>query len=1029
MADGVYAKLHEALRDALAQGLRWPGLRPVQEATYEAAQTGRDLVVLAPTAGGKTEAALLPVLDSLLKRPAKGLGGLYICPLKALLNNLEPRVKHLSELVGLSAFKWHGDVEDALKRGFLKEPADLLMTTPESLEAMLLSTRVDVRALFEAARFAVIDEVHAFAADDRGAHLLSVLERLEARAGRRLQRIALSATVGNPEVLARWLAGSTERQVEVVSPPRLPTQRVLKVMAVPPEDAFASVAAQEAAGKKALMFVDSRRQAEAAAAALKARNVRVFVHHSSVAKEARAEAERAFAEADTATIVATSTLELGIDVGDLDLVQQLGAPRTVSSFLQRLGRTGRRGEAARMSFYTSDDFTLVQAVALVELAKQGWVEPLTPSRRAWHVLAHQIIASSLERPGTLATELWQVLRRAWPFTGVEEAEFLALVRQLAEQQVLHAAGGTIALGPAGEQRFSRRNYFDLFSVFEGARAVQVTTVTGEEVGTLQTSFVLGQPPGFAFLLAGRIWEVVDTDVEQGTIRARPARHGRLPRWLGYPAAGVSRRVAEEHRKVLQSDQMPSYLVGAAQPELERIRGEWKGPVSTEGWPVIDRSGELSIATFAGARVNQTLGRALSELRGWTTSSDGYQVRIRSETAKSESVRDALAQLARDGFTPELVHRMARPFAARPFSRFQDLLPKELAEEQLAERVLAVDEAKSALAGIRFPELKLVEEPASLAFLTTAFREGAPEPQRPVQPLEPWVVDDVSGWEPAADEPRGKRPKLWLKDPNGDTWLRKLPRDSRPFEPAIEALVLRIARAIGIEAPESRGARWGGPEQRGIVIKRFHDPADESLSLGIDVIRGVFSAYQPTDFTQHTLDRVFSTLAAVEQRQGAVALQQRLVDILVFDAWIGNSDRHQENWGILVRPAKAPRLAPMFDPAACLGIELTDDKPLLDPKCADATVRKYVSKCPSGFGDDVRLVGQEVVVTWLESNVSGWRETMQAWCRRFEEVMPHVEKYLQSVQDDWLPSARRALALRLLRTRLAWLKERADAADQ
>jgi hypothetical protein len=287
------------------------------------------------------------------------------------------------------------------------------------------------------------------------------------------------------------------------------------------------------------------------------------------------------------------------------------------------------------------------------------------------------------------------------------------------------------------------------------------------------------------------------------------------------------------------------------------------------------------------------------------------------------------------------------------------------------------------------------------------------------------VEEVSGWEQVSQEPRGKREKFWVRDTTGAIWLRKLPLEVRPFEHAIEATVLRIARAVGLEVPEAHVAAWrvGDVLRRGIVIRKFiGENEPRALSLGSEVIRGAHPDYVPDQYPQHTLERVFGTLADLEQKQGAVDLQKRLTDILVFDAWLGNSDRHQENWGIIVSSGAPPRLAPMFDPAACLGGELLDGNARLEPTCSDASIRKYIENCPSGFGNGTRMVGQETVVRWLRANMSGWDDTIRAWTQRYDQAVPMVERFMVSVPDDWYSQQRRAFAVRVLRSRLAWLKE-------
>jgi ATP-dependent Lhr-like helicase len=696
----AFESLHEALRGAIQNGLGWRSLRPVQELAFEAVTTGANCVILAPTAGGKTEAALFPMVDAILKNRWAGPSVLYICPLRALLNNLEPRVRNICGLVGLSAFKWHGDVEASQKKRFLTEPADILMTTPESLEAMLLSQRIDAKQVFGRLRFFMVDEVHAFAGDDRGAHLLSVLERLQQFAVEDVQRVALSATVGNPDLLLKWLAGSSQRPGQVVRPPHEPKARMLRVVSVPPNGAFVSVAAAEARGEKTLLFVESRRQAESAASGLRDAIPTVFVHHSSVSREARAQAEEAFATAPEAVIVSTATLELGIDVGDLDLVQQYETPKTVSSFLQRLGRTGRRDAPARMTFYEDDDESFIQSIALVNLARRGWVEPVEPTNRAFHVLVHQILTGVLQRPGVLATDLWAVLKTAWPFAGINEEEFLEVVRHMVLASVLDARGGELSLGPEGERRFSAKNYFDLFAVFSGAREVVVKTESGDDIGTLQTRFVVAeQAADFVFVLAGRRWQAVEVNLEAGILYAKPAPQGKLPRWLGSDSAFLSPVIVNEHRRILAGEDTVDFLVGNAPQTLSRLRQTWAPLASVDGWPVAQSQNGLSIFTFCGGRINLTLGRILAARLSCDSAASNYEVTLRSPHLPAfTDLADEIARLGREGFPDDLRESARRALSMRPLSKFQPYLPPRFEAEFLAGRVLDFEGLGEALPG-------------------------------------------------------------------------------------------------------------------------------------------------------------------------------------------------------------------------------------------------------------------------------------------------------------------------------------------
>ncbi len=281
-----------------------------------------------------------------------GLSLLYVTPLRALLNNLEPRLAGYAGWLGRRVGLWHGDVGASARRAMLADPPEVLLTTPESIEAMLVSTHVDHRALFTHLRAVVVDELHAFAGDDRGWHLLAVLERVQRLAGHRIQRVGLSATVGNPDERLAWLAGAIPpARAEVVAPdlagPSGPGSADVTLDYVGTVANAATVIAALHGGEKRLVFCDSRAQAEALALALREPAITTFVSHSSLSAEERRRSEQAFAEARDCVVVATSTLELGIDVGDLDRVIQLDAPRTVASFLQRLGRTGRRPGTTR----------------------------------------------------------------------------------------------------------------------------------------------------------------------------------------------------------------------------------------------------------------------------------------------------------------------------------------------------------------------------------------------------------------------------------------------------------------------------------------------------------------------------------------------------------------------------------------------------------------------------------------------------------------------------------------------------------
>src|SRR5438093_283492 len=324
---------------------------------------------------------------------------------------------------------------------------------------MLVSPHVDARRLCSTLQVAIIDEIHAFAGDDRGWHLLAVLERLTRLAGHEMQRLGLSATVGNPEALADWLAGSCTREREVFLPleNHRPTEVTLDYVGSLHNAAV--VIARLHRGEKRLVFIDSRARAEQLAHALRQLEVTTFVTHSSLSREQRHQAEEAFASRDDCVIVATSVLELGIDVGDLDRAIQIDSPPTVSSFLQRMGRTGRRpGTTRNCLFLATKDETLVQAAGLIDLWADGYVEPVTPPPDPYHILAQQLMALALQENGIGQREWLDWIRNVPAFVAMPTERIAHMVTWMLQKGVLWDDQGILWLGRKGEETYGRRNF-------------------------------------------------------------------------------------------------------------------------------------------------------------------------------------------------------------------------------------------------------------------------------------------------------------------------------------------------------------------------------------------------------------------------------------------------------------------------------------------------------------------------------------------------------------------------------------------
>ena len=500
----AFARFPPRLQEAIVSRLGWSSLRPVQELSSHALLDGKNAIILAPTAGGKTEAAIFPILSDLIEREPKTVGAIYVAPIKALLNNQSERLKTYTEMVGLRRFVWHGDIKASKKKAFVREPAHILMTTPESLEVMLLSSRVPHARLFSDLRAVIVDEIHALAGSDRGTHLISVFERLFRCTSNDVQRIGLSATVGNPEDILQWLQGTSNREGCVIDPPHVPSKKEIRVYYQENARAIAQQASEIAQGQKSLFFCQSRSLAEKIAEQMQDQGVDVFVHHSSVSAEERTTAEERFHRGSNTSIVCTSTLELGIDVGDLDLVLQANAPTTVSSFLQRLGRTGRRkGQKANTTFFCEDAETVLQAIALIELAKKGWVESVPTNNRVWSVLVHQILALTLQFGAISAEQCWQQLSIVSDFSGINRSEFDRLIAYMVRENFLFLSQGLFSIGDKTEKTFGRRNFMEIYAVFSSPQLYKVSTEAGYVIGSLEQNFVDKLfDPHFAVSLSG-----------------------------------------------------------------------------------------------------------------------------------------------------------------------------------------------------------------------------------------------------------------------------------------------------------------------------------------------------------------------------------------------------------------------------------------------------------------------------------------------------------------------------------------------
>jgi len=681
--------LHPALQHHVVNSFGWRELRPFQEEVIPVVLRGDHVVVIAPTAGGKTEAAVLPVLSRMLSEDWRGISVLYLCPIRALLNNLHVRLSRYTSLIGRSCSVWHGDTSPTERARINRDRPDILLTTPESIEVMLISQKADSIALFAEVRAVIVDELHAFASDDRGWHMLSVVQRISRLAGRELQRIGLSATVGNPEKLLQWLLSGSSGQGQVVQPHMTPAKESsVRLDYVGSLRNAAVVISRLHRGEKRLVFVDSRARAEELGSELGQLEVKAFVTHSSLSKDQRKRAERAFASESDCVIVATSVLELGVDVGDLDRVIQIDAPSTVASFLQRMGRSGRRTDTERNClFLATHDFGLLQAAALLDLWAHGFVEDVVPPSRPYHVFVQQFLALVLQNTDFVRSD-WPAWIGGVPaFAEMKDGRADTIIDFALERNLLGEDGGRLHLGAEAERRLGHRHFSELLSVVASQPLFQVRSGRLELGFVHPLSFAPGKDGPAILALGGRGWRLLHIDWDRKVAHVEPVQEAGRSRWMG-SSIPLSPALCGGVRRVLQStDQSPAWSRRAA-ARLSELREELSRCCG-EGTVVARRGQSLEWWTFAGLAVNQTLVEYLRPQVGLPLRADNLWINLPPDTSVA-CLHEIIQELRRTDRPPEW--DLQQP--AADLLKFGDLLPDDLLRDMIMARIADVPRARA-----------------------------------------------------------------------------------------------------------------------------------------------------------------------------------------------------------------------------------------------------------------------------------------------------------------------------------------------
>lgn len=712
----------------------WENLRSIQVAAADAIfNTDENVLLTASTASGKTEAAFFPIITLFSEDMPSSVGCIYIGPLKALINDQFSRLNDLCAEADIPVWHWHGDVAQSHKAKLMRHPSGILQITPESLEALLLHKHAAIAKLFGDLRFVVIDEVHSLLRGDRGGQTLCLIERLSRIAGVNPRRIGLSATIGDPEGTGEFLSLGTGRKTIIPkidakgSKWRLSMEHfyvkdaqaaedkqipgALPVLEEKTDDAPANADPgigyifEHTRGKKCLVFVNSREECEMVTTTLRHycelnhEPDRFLVHHGNLSASYRETAEGIMKDdSQYMTTVTTATLELGIDIGRLERAFQIDAPWTVSSFLQRMGRTGRRELPPEMWFVIREDepevramlpttipWKLLQGIALVQLyLEERWVEPPRLDRLPFSLLYHQTM-STLASCGELSPRALadRVLRLHY-FHRITQEDYRVLLRHLiATDHIQQTEQGGLIVGLAGERVI---NSFKFYGVFQESEEYTVRSES-QELGT-----VVSPPPvGEKLAIAGHVWQVLDVDHKRRLIYCQQVK-GSVPAYFGQCPGDLHTKILTRMRQVLQEDRQYPYLMKNAVARLEQARFTAAHSGAAEK-PLINLGGNMwCLLPWVGTYTFLTMERFLKikcadrlGLRN-LDSARPFFIQFTMKADESAFFR-VLAEEIRKPIDPmELVYPKELPL----FDKYDEYLPEELVKKGFALGVLDVD---------------------------------------------------------------------------------------------------------------------------------------------------------------------------------------------------------------------------------------------------------------------------------------------------------------------------------------------------
>ena len=524
-------RLHFRLANYITGTLRWPDFTKIQKIAIPELINGKNSLIVAKTGAGKTEAAMIPVFDKLLKNQSTAGSGvfcIYIAPLRTLLNDMAARLSKWCENFSFSFTLWHSDAPENRKAAFLRSPTDLLMITPESLESYLINrSEADKRKAFNPVQFVIVDEAHSFYGRGRGFQLNSLLSRLASYTSNKFQTIGLSATVENPEKMAKWLFSDGDYHIadELSS-------KKLDIRVIFSGESDIEVFLKQNADSKIITFTRSRADCEFLADRLAAANYNgeMYVHHSSVERSLREYAEKKFKSSPSGLMINAASFELGIDIGDVDLVVNDGPLDSPSRTRQRAGRAGRRSRVSRCINFVSGCQELLISLASLNMINGDRLERKHDIEKPYDIYLHQFLSTVKQFGSIEAGRLFTELKKAESHKKITEDEFSAIAGKLKSIEFIKEDNGLIRLYKGFEDKFSRMNFLSFYSVFENETQFSVVE-NAARIGSLDAAYVYGSvAPGEKFMLAGNKYLALSVDYDHLVIKARRVGSGKAPIW-------------------------------------------------------------------------------------------------------------------------------------------------------------------------------------------------------------------------------------------------------------------------------------------------------------------------------------------------------------------------------------------------------------------------------------------------------------------------------------------------------------------